>query len=99
MVLAADHEPRIRHALRLFLQRTQHTVLLAGHGREAPELLAAHPEIRLVIPDPVMPLLDGFELIQRVCQQSALLILVLTTSGADTFLARPFSREELLLEP
>ena len=110
MILAVDDEPHIRHVLRLFLQRAQHPVLLADNGREALELLAAHPEVRLVITDLVMPVLDGFELIRQVRQRSALPVLVLSASGerqfelearacgADAFLTKPFGREELLRE-
>ncbi|MER3445205.1 MAG: two-component system response regulator [Meiothermus sp.] len=110
VILAVDDEPHIRHVLRLFLQRAQHPVLLADNGREALELLAAHPEVRLVITDLVMPVLDGFELIRQVRQRSALPVLVLSASGerqfelearacgADAFLTKPFGREELLRE-
>lgn len=110
MILAVDDEPHIRHVLRLFLQRAQHTVVLADSAREALELLREHRGIRLVITDLVMPGLDGFELIRQIRQRAALPILVLTASGdrrfelearqvgADAFLTKPFSREELLRE-
>lgn len=110
MILAVDDEPHIRHVLRLVLQRAGYEVLVADNGREAVELWQNHPEVRLLVTDLVMPGMNGFELIRYVRQISSLPILVLTASGeeefeiearqlgADAFLTKPFSREELLHE-
>lgn len=110
MILAVDDEPHIRHVLRLLLQRAGYGVLIADSAREALELWQDHPEVRLLVTDLVMPTMSGFDLIRHVRQVSSLPILVLTASGeeqfesearqlgADAFLTKPFSREELLCE-
>ncbi|MDX2004746.1 MAG: response regulator [Meiothermus sp.] len=110
MILAVDDEPHIRHVLRLVLQRAHYAVVVADNGQEAMGLLAQNPQIRLVVTDLVMPGVDGFELIRHIRQQSQMPVMVLTASGeeqyehqarqqgADAFLTKPFSREELLRE-
>ncbi|GIW27298.1 MAG: hypothetical protein KatS3mg070_0661 [Meiothermus sp.] len=110
MILAVDDEPHIRHVLRLVLQRAGYEVLVADNAREALDTWQSRPEIRLLVTDLVMPGMNGFDLIRQVRQTSSLPILVLTASGeeqfeiearqlgADAFLTKPFSREELLRE-
>ncbi|MCX8087762.1 MAG: response regulator [Meiothermus ruber] len=110
MILAVDDEPHIRHVLRLVLQRAGYEVLVADNAREALDIWQSRPEIRLLVTDLVMPGMNGFDLIRQVRQTSSLPILVLTASGeeqfeiearqlgADAFLTKPFSREELLRE-
>lgn len=110
MILAVDDEPHIRHVLRHVLQRAGHQVMLADNGQEALDLLEAHPEVQMVVTDIVMPVLDGFALIKHLRQSSPIPILVLTASGeeqfelqakalgANSFITKPFAREDLLRE-
>jgi CheY-like chemotaxis protein len=60
-VLIADDSPENRLIAERMLQREGAGVMLAGNGREALDLLAAHPDgFDLVLMDMQMPVMDGF---------------------------------------
>jgi CheY-like chemotaxis protein len=60
LVLIADDEASVRAVARAILERAGFSVVTAVDGREALELYARHgSEIRLVVLDMTMPLLDG----------------------------------------
>ncbi|MBK9051391.1 MAG: response regulator [Chloroflexi bacterium] len=64
-VLVVDDEEMTRNLLRLMLSRSRYTVLEAGGGYEALEMVQAHkPD--LVILDLMMPDLDGFSVCERI---------------------------------
>jgi len=62
ILLVEDNLPT-REALTDALETLNYRVLAAGDGREALELLAAHPSIRLVLSDVVMPRMGGVALL------------------------------------
>lgn len=75
-------------------------------GGDGLELLRKH-DYQLVILDVMMPGADGFEILERIRQESSLPILMLTAkndsiskvrglrSGADDYLTKPFDMDEL----
>lgn len=65
-VLVADDSPVIRDLLSEALRSHGLRVLEAADGEEALAVLAAHPEIRLLVTDVEMPRLDGIGLIREV---------------------------------
>lgn len=106
-VLVIDDEPAIRRALRVGLERHGHTVLEAADGESGLDAFAEHqPE--LVVLDLAMPRLDGLSVCRELRQWSQVPIIVLSVRdsdrdkvaaldlGADDYLTKPFSLDELL---
>jgi len=106
-ILVVDDEPQIRRALRTSLDAHGYVVQTADDGEAALSALAASPA-DVVLLDLVMPGIDGFEVIRQTRQWSGVPIIVLSARGrdgdkvialdlgADDYLTRPFSIDELL---
>jgi two-component system KDP operon response regulator KdpE len=106
-VLVVDDEPQILRALRAALKGHGYDVQTAADGEEALDLLALHPP-DVVILDLVMPGKSGFDVVQEVRTWSRVPIIVLSARGeerdkvialdlgADDYLTKPFSMNELL---
>ena len=109
-ILAVDDEPDLRGLLRILLKNKGYEVLEAASGQEAVELVRSEPRIDLVIMDIMMPGLNGVEACAEIRKFSTVPMLFLTAksqladkaeayaSGADDYLAKPFSQAELLLK-
>lgn len=69
LVLVVDDEELTRQMVQQVLEQHGYHVLLARNGTEALSLLSAHPELRLVLSDAMMPGMDGPTLLQRAKQQ------------------------------
>jgi signal transduction histidine kinase/class 3 adenylate cyclase/ActR/RegA family two-component response regulator len=109
-ILVVDDEPVNRQVLENFLHNTGYQVTQANNGREALDLVEKH-NFDLIVLDIMMPGMSGFEVCQtlrQVHQASDLPIIMLTaknriadlvegfTVGANDYLAKPFSKDELL---
>jgi two-component system, OmpR family, KDP operon response regulator KdpE len=106
-VLVVDDEPQILRALRINLRVRHYDVHVAGTGAQALEVAARHPP-DLVILDLGLPDLDGVEVIQGLRGWTEAPIIVLSgradscdkvaalDAGADDYVTKPFSMEELL---
>jgi two-component system KDP operon response regulator KdpE len=106
VILVADDDPPILRLVRLKLQTEGYAVVTANNGQEALEALAEHNP-SLVILDVMMPVLDGFETLQRIRQTSSVPIILLTARsggqdkvrgldrGADDYVTKPFDPDEL----
>ena len=106
-VLVVDDEPQIVRALRINLRVRQYEVHAAASGTEALQEASRHPP-DLVILDLGLPDLDGVEVIQGLRGWTTAPIIVLSgrsdaidkvealDAGADDYVTKPFSMEELL---
>ena len=106
-ILVVDDDPEIVSFLKRGLTYEGYTVDTAGDGAEA-LAKARDAEPDLVILDIMMPGMDGLEVSKRLRQASKIPILMLTAkgtvadrikgldSGADDYLVKPFSFDELL---
>jgi CheY-like chemotaxis protein len=110
-VLVVDDDVRNIFALSSVLERRGMTVLTAGTGREAIEMLEETPEVAIVLMDIMMPEMDGYETMQVIRQNSLfrrLPIIALTAkamkgdrekcleAGASEYLAKPVNTDQLL---
>jgi len=69
-ILLVDDNELLRGAVSAFLTLRGYTVLQAGSGHEAVELIRIHKgPIHLVITDVVMPQMSGMQLVQQICSQ------------------------------
>jgi two-component system OmpR family response regulator len=106
-VLVVDDEPYIVEILSMSLRYAGYEVNTAGSGREALEVAAtAGPD--LIILDVMLPDMDGFELLlalRRTCDAPVLFLTARDsvddriyglTHGADDYVTKPFSLEEVL---
>lgn len=109
-VLLVEDHPYSREVMGLWLEQHYEQVLSAGDGLEALELLKAHPDIRIVLTDWMMPRMDGMELCRQarsLARDQYLHILVFTArtqredlltalqAGADAFVHKPVDLAEL----
>lgn len=108
-ILIVDDEPDIRNLVRILLTGKGYQVTEAASGEAALELWSDEA-FDLVILDIMMPGMDGVDACRRIREHSAVPILFLTAktqitdkisayeSGGDDYLAKPFSRQELLMK-
>ncbi len=104
-ILIADDEPGIILLLRDYFEMQDYSVISAANGIEALEKLSQGPD--LILLDVNMPLLDGFEVCERIRAHVSCPILFLTAkieeadrirglmSGGDDYILKPFSIDEL----
>lgn len=108
-LLVVDDSRTARHYVLQLLRRHEFPVYEASNGVEALQVLAEHPDIKLIITDYNMPQMDGFELIGQLRQQfdkQTLAIIGISTAvnkhlsahfikqGANDFINKPFEIEE-----
>jgi two-component system KDP operon response regulator KdpE len=106
-ILVVDDEPRYAWAIRINLEARDYEVLTADTGSSAIEL-AASEEPDLIVLDIRLPDLDGFEVCRQIREFSTVPVIMLTAlaqdadivkgldAGADDYVTKPFSVEELL---
>jgi len=105
-VLVIEDDAQILRVLRLELAREGYDVDVAGDGHLGLEKALKEPD--LIILDVMLPKMDGVEITRRVRLKSRVPIIMLTAkdriaervggldAGADDYLVKPFSIEELL---
>ena len=104
-VLVADDDAVLRALLRDILGKEGFEVLEAADGRKAVEVFFGPQPVDLVVLDVMMPVQDGWEVLQEIRERSDTPVLMLTAlgdeghevrglrKGADDFVAKPFSYE------
>ena len=110
-ILVADDEPHIRQILRFTLERAGYQVYLAADGEDALKQ-AAELKPNLVLLDVMMPKVDGYEVCRKMRQDfsmNQIPVIMLSArgeqrdrvagleGGANDYLVKPYSNEELLL--
>lgn len=105
-VLVVEDDAQISRVLKLELEHEGYTVDVAGDGLTGLEKALKEPD--LVVLDLMLPKLDGMEVCARIRAKSTVPIIMLTAKdripdrvsgldrGADDYLTKPFSIEELL---
>ena len=105
-ILIIDDEELLIKGMRFNLESDGYEVVTGSNGEEA-VALAADPEIRLIILDLMMPVMDGLEACRRIRRFSDVPIIMLTAKtedmdkligfdhGADDYLTKPFNILEL----
>jgi DNA-binding response OmpR family regulator len=106
-ILAADDDPQLLRLMMRNLQLEGYEVLGASDGQQALALIESTPP-DLVLLDVMMPKMDGFTVCYRVRESSSVPIIIVTARGqdqdkvrgldlgADDYLTKPFSVDELL---
>ena len=110
-VLVVDDDVRNIFALSSVLERRDMSVLTAGTGKEAIQLLESTPDVAIVLMDVMMPEMDGYATMQAIRRNAAfrrLPIIALTAkamkgdrekcleAGASEYLAKPVDTDQLL---
>ena len=109
-ILVVDDQPTVRRMAHRLLSEWGFRVFEAESGEEAIEVLdTARAGVQLVIVDVVMPLMDGVQVTRRIQEQwPEQRVLYMSAHPAEVlaqyglaeldvpFLAKPFTRDELL---
>ena len=107
-LLICDDDAELRQLLATLLTDHGYVVTAAGNGRELTRLLRSGPAFDLVILDIMLPGQSGLEICRELRAASTVPILMLTARGdetdriiglelgADDYMAKPFSPNELL---
>ncbi|MDZ7579313.1 MAG: response regulator [Deltaproteobacteria bacterium] len=109
-VLIVDDEPSIIVPLQFLMEQNGYETKVAFSGEEAMETIAvSHPN--LILLDIMLPIIDGFEVCQRVRENpewNDIRIILLTAMGseasiakglalgADAYITKPFSNSEVI---
>jgi len=105
-ILVVEDDAAISRVLQLELEHEGYHVTVARDGLSGLELALKEPD--LVLLDLMLPRMDGMEICKRVRAKSRVPIIMLTAKdrvpervagldmGADDYLTKPFSTEELL---
>ncbi|WP_249030494.1 response regulator transcription factor [Tannockella kyphosi] len=106
-ILVVDDEMDIRELIGFYLRKEGFDVLEAGNGEEALDVLD-NEYVDLAIVDVMMPVMDGFELVESVKDYKDVPIIMLTAKGeskdklrgfsvgVDDYVVKPFDPSELL---
>lgn len=108
-ILVVDDEPGVRDLLRDALEIAGYQTELASNGAEALDLLRRH-DADLCIVDINMPTMDGFEFLAKMREHDTVTPVLMLSArdsavdvakglrfGADDYVRKPFSLEEILL--
>ncbi len=107
-VLVVDDEERIRKLLRMYLERENFEVVEAEDGETALQE-ASEAEFDIILLDLMLPEMDGIEVCEKLRNEKATPIIMLTAkgeesnrvqgfeAGADDYVVKPFSPREVVL--
>ena len=106
-ILVCDDEKEIVDAIEIYLSQENYLVRKAYNGEQALAVLKAH-DIKLVLLDIMMPVLDGIRTAMKIREFSAVPIIFLSAKsedtdkilglniGADDYVTKPFNPLELM---
>lgn len=108
-VLVVDDDEEFVGAVKELLQRNGYGVVTAYSGKEALEKAGTLPGIQLALLDLVMPMMDGFTLLEKLKETVADITVIIVTGqgtvqtaveaikrGAADFITKPFDKDILL---
>ena len=106
-ILICEDDPNIADLLHLYLERDGYNTEIASDGGKAIEKFRAlQPD--LVLLDIMMPVMDGWEVLRTIRQDSKVPVIMLTAKsetenkisglkqGADDYITKPFEAKEVL---
>ena len=106
-VLIVEDDQNIAELLRLYLEKEGYTATIASDGGEGVECFrSAQPD--LVLLDVMLPVMDGWGVLQTIRQDSQTPVIMLTAKGelndkvaglkmgADDYITKPFEMREVL---
>jgi two-component system chemotaxis response regulator CheY len=107
VVMIVDDDEDIRSALRLCLERDGHEVVPCEHGRAALDRLVEGDLPDVIVLDLMMPVMNGFELLQVLKQDPAwsrIPVVVVSANrgysgddlGVSRILRKPFDLDDLV---
>lgn len=111
-ILIVDDEPNIVISLEFLMEQSGYEVAIARNGEEALEKITSF-EPDLVLLDIMLPLLNGFEVCQRIRenpQWNRTKVIMLSAKGreidvskgialgADAYVTKPFSTKDLIAQ-
>ena len=109
-VLIVDDSKAIREIEKRYLEEIGFEVLEAGNGKEALKVLEENPDIKLILLDWHMPVMNGYEFLLKLRANptwSDIKVMIVTTenqqksiidaimAGANEYLMKPFDKEML----
>ncbi len=106
-ILVVDDEPKIVELLQLYLEMQGYKVITAYNGKDAWELFQNN-SVDMLLTDIMMPLSDGYDLVEKVRQCSKIPVLFLSAKtdimdkvkglqiGADDYIVKPFDPLEVV---
>lgn len=106
-ILIVDDEEHIRELIRFYLDKEGFSVVQAASGEEVLHLLE-NEYIDLAIVDIMMPVMDGFQLVEEMKEMKDIPVIMLTAKsqsadklrgfslGIDDYVTKPFDPDELL---
>ena len=107
-ILVVDDEARMRKIIKDFLVAKEYTVIEAGNGEEAIDIMYSDNKIDLIILDVMMPKMDGWETLKEIRKMSKVPVIMLTAKseeqdellgfelGVDEYITKPFSPKILV---
>lgn len=110
-VMIVDDSITMRNEVKRMLRAQMYKVFAAAHGEEALAFIEDNKDIRLVLTDYYMPVIDGFELTKQIREKYSkveMSIIAITAGtdemisskflkiGANDFINKPFTKEELV---
>ena len=91
------------------LEKIDAELLNAGDGREALEILVSHPDVRLILMDIQMPVMDGYTCTKKIRESGSNVFIVAQTAyglnddrdkmsalGFNDFMIKPISQKVLV---
>ncbi len=106
-ILIVDDEEHIRELIRFYLDKEGFSVVEAENGEKALEILE-NEYVDLAIVDIMMPVMNGFDLVEEMKQFKDIPVIMLTAKaqssdklrgfslGIDDYVTKPFDPDELL---
>ena len=79
-ILVVDDEAKITELLKIYLEMQGMEVRVAQNGKEALEEFSAHP-VDMVLTDIMMPVMDGYEFVEKLRRKSNVPVMFLTAKG------------------
>lgn len=100
LVLVVDDDVDLRETLCDALEQAGHRTLAARHGEEALAILRGNPSVDMLILDLMMPIMNGWELRERMLADPELAqIPVIVMTAAANLSKTPIVSDALLAKP